>query len=206
MGSKLPSLEHRCPRSCGRGTCSSPVLCLVVPFGFYEGFGDRRAEALLLPRVPPSAEPRPPAPGRPQQGGSRGCPGRTRWRTGPEPGRLTSVQKVTNGGKEARAGPGTRLETSLLESTWAGVAVLLVSCPNGGHSFGLLSVYSPPDRPEPLLGAAPVSSGVGPTRSPCHSCGNRVTGRSLPPGSEPGFEPMSSDCSHVLCPPQPELG
>lgn len=148
-----------------------------------------------------------PSPGpRPQQGGSRGCPGRTRWRTGPEPGRLTSVQKVTNGGKEARAGPGTRLETSLLESTWAGVAVLLVSCPNGGHSFGLLSVYSPPDRPEPLLGAAPVSSGVGPTRSPCHSCGNRVTGRSLPPGSEPGFEPTSSDCSHVLCPPQPELG
>lgn len=206
MGSKLPSLEHRCPRSCGRGTCSLPVLCLVVPFGFHEGFGDRRAEALLLPRVPLSAEPRPPAPGRPRQGGSRGCPGQTRWRTGPEPGRLTSVQKVTNGGKEARAGPGTRLETSLLESTWAGVAVLLVSCPNGGHSFDLLSVYSPPDCPEPLLGAAPVSSGVGPTRSPCHSCGNRVTGRSLPPGSEPGFEPTSSDCSHVLCPPQPELG
>lgn len=120
-----------------------------------------------------------------------------RRRTGPEPGRLTSVQEVTDGGKEARAGPGTRLETLLLESMWAGVAILLISHPAGSHSFDLLSVYSPPDRPEPLLGAAPVSSGVRPTRSPCHSCGNRVTGRSLPPGSEPGFEPMSSDCSHV---------
>lgn len=206
MGSKLPSLECRCPWSCGGGTCRSPVLCLVVPFRFHEGFGDRRAEVLPLPRLPwLSPDPRPPALGQLQQGGSRGCPGRARRRTAPEPGRLTSVQKFTNGGKEARAGPETHLETSLLESTWAGVAVLVIARPDGGRSFSLRSVYSPPDRPEPSC-VQPVSSGVGPPRSPCHNCGNQVPGGSPPTGSEPGFEPMSSDCSHVLCPPQPELG
>lgn len=177
------------------------------PLVFMRGLGTDVQKCCLchvsLPQ--PSPDPWPPALGQLRQGGSRGCPGRARRRTAPESGRLTSVQTLTNGGKEARAGPETHLETSVLESTWAGVAVLLVSHPDGGRSFDLQSVYSLPDRPEPSR-VQPVSLGVGPPRSLCHNCGNRVTGGSPPPGSEPGFEPMSSDCSHVLCPPQPELG
>lgn len=129
------------------------------PLVFMRGLGTDVQKCCLchVSLLRPSPDPWPLALGQQRQGGSRGCPGRTR--TAPEPGRLTSVQKLTNGGKEARAGPETHLETSLLESTWAGVAVLLVSHPDGGRSFGLLGIYSPPDRPEPLLCAARLLRG-----------------------------------------------
>lgn len=154
--------------------CSAPWCPLVVMRGL--GTDVQKCCCLCPVSLPrPSPGPRPPALGQPRQGGSRGCPGRTRRRTASEPGHLTSVQKLTHGGKEARAGPETHLETSLLESMWAGVAVLLVSHPDGGRSFRLRSVYSPQDCPEPSC-VQSVSSGAGHRRAPCHNCGNRVTG------------------------------